>query len=385
MSTSRFFLLPLLTVASLAQEAASTPPVPAGVRALRDLAYVENGHARQKLDLYLPEKSEGPLPVIVWIHGGGWAAGSKEQCPALRQGFVERGYAVASIGYRLSGHAPFPAQIEDCKAAIRWLRAHAREYQLDPARFGAWGSSAGGHLVALVGTSGGVKEFEVGAHADASSAVQAVCDFFGPTDFERFVTTPGFESHASPNSPESRLLGGEVLKSKDKAARVNPITYVDKNDPPFLIVHGDKDTTVPLNQSEALFESLKGAGVSVRFHTIKGAGHGTGFGGREIDEVVSGFFDARLKAGSKEVESAATSSEALLPQANAKAGGPAAGRRIPWELIAGRDDKDKDGKVAKAEFSGPPALFERLDSNRDGVLTKEEHESSALPRPQRTQ
>lgn len=129
-------------------------PVPDGVKAERDVPYVVNGHERHVLDIYLPEKANGPLPLIIWIHGGGWRNGSKNGCPPLRQGYVGRGYALASINYRLSGHATFPAQIEDCKAAIRWLRAHAKQYGFDPDRFGVWGSSAGGHLVALVGTSG---------------------------------------------------------------------------------------------------------------------------------------------------------------------------------------------------------------------------------------
>lgn len=122
----------------------------AGVRALKDIAYVPEGHARQKLDLYLPAaEPNAPLPLIVWVHGGAWQAGSKEGCPAV--GFVGKGYAVASINYRLSRHAIFPAQIQDCQAAIRWLRVHADEYRIDPNRFGVWGASAGGHLVALLG------------------------------------------------------------------------------------------------------------------------------------------------------------------------------------------------------------------------------------------
>ncbi len=162
-------LLLLSAVAALAQEPTQTSDAPApqvqtfgpranrvpqGVTAHRDLAYVTSGHDRQKLDLYVPDQPDGPLPLIIWVHGGGWAAGSKDGCPPLRGGYTRRGYAVASIGYRLSGDAIFPAQIEDCKAAIRWLRAHAKEYNLDPDHFAAWGSSAGGHLVALLGTSG---------------------------------------------------------------------------------------------------------------------------------------------------------------------------------------------------------------------------------------
>ncbi len=350
------------------------PAPPAGAKAHRDLAYVDGGHERQKLDLYLPEKSDGPLPVILWIHGGGWMAGSKEQCLPLRAGYVERGYAVASIGYRLSGHALFPAQIEDCKAAIRWLRGHAKEYGLDPERFGVWGGSAGGHLAALVGTSGGVEEFEVGANAGISSRVQAVCDFYGPTDLTVFVTTPGFESHAGADSPETRLLGGVVAENKDKAKRVDPITYVTKDDPPFLLVHGDKDTTVPLNQSQLLFDELKKTGVSVRFHTIQGAGHGgPAFESEEIAAMVAGFFNERLKNGGKKVEALATASAA------GQSAGPPSRRGIPWEALTRRDDRNRDGKVGKDEFRGPAALFQRLDRNADGMITRDEHESAVAP------
>ncbi len=267
-----------------------------GVRAYRDLAYVVNGHERQKLDVFVPEKPDGPLPLIIWIHGGGWQNGSKDGCPPLRTNYMERGYAVASINYRLSSHAVFPAQIEDCKAAIRWLRAHAKEYRLDPQRFGVWGSSAGGHLAALVGTSGDVKAFDVGGNLDQSSRVQAVCDYFGPTDFMVFVTTPGYESHATATSPEAHLIGGAVAHNKDKAARASPITYASPDDPSFLIVHGDQDPLVPINQSQLLYDGLKRAGVSVLLHTIKGGGHGQGFGGPEIEPMVGGFFERVLKA-----------------------------------------------------------------------------------------
>jgi acetyl esterase/lipase len=352
----------------------------AGVQAHRDLVYVEGGHERHKLDLYLPEKAEGPLPLIIWVHGGGWQNGSKDGCPPLRAGYVAQGYAVASINYRLSGHAVFPAQIDDCKAAIRWLRAHAKEYSLDPQRFGVWGSSAGGHLVALIGTSGDVKAFDVGANLDQSSRVQAVCDYYGPTDFTVFVTTPGYESHATDASPEAKLIGGAVMQNKDKAARVNPITYVSKGDPPFLIVHGDKDPTVPINQSQLLFDALKQSEVSVHFHTIHGAGHGgPGFAGKNIDDMVSQFFAERLKTSSVNTEALTTESTAdaaIMERDSRKGRLPAGGRRgIPWEVMTRRDDKDKDGKVSKEEFSGPPQLFLWIDQNSDGVLEKSEHEA----------
>ena len=347
------------------------------VEAHRNLEYVPAGHERHKLDLFLPKGVNGPLPLLVWVHGGGWKNGSKDGCPPLRKGYAQRGYAVASINYRLSGHAVFPAQIQDCKAAIRWLRAHAVEYGIDPKRIGVWGSSAGGHLVALLGTSGDVKEFDVGGNLDQSSRVQAVCDYYGPTDFEVFVTTPRYESHASGSSPEALLIGGAVLENKEKARRVNPIEYVSKDDPPFLIVHGDEDRTVPLNQSSLLYEALKKAGRDVRFHTIHGAGHGRpGFGAPEIEEMVRRFFDAKLKNGQDEAPKAAAS-ESAVSEADRKAaerGGPKGKRgRVTFDQVLSRNDRNRDGKLSRSEFPGGQGLYDRMDRNKDGFITRDEH------------
>ena len=265
--------------------------LPAGTQALRNLEYVPNGHERQKLDLYLPEKGE-KLPLIIWVHGGAWQEGSKDRCPALP--FLNQGYAVASINYRLSQHALYPAQIEDCKAAVRWLRANAAKYRLDPDRFGAWGSSAGGHLVALLGTTGGVKDFDKGENTNVSSKVQAVCDWFGPTDFLRIGTFPSSINHDSPESPESKLLGGPARQIRDKAAQANPITFITSNAAPFLIMHGDQDNTVPINQSELLNEALKKAGIAVTYIVVPGAGHA--IGGEDNLKLVRDFFEKHLKA-----------------------------------------------------------------------------------------
>lgn len=343
----------------------------------RDLAYRKDGHERQKLDLYLPEKSDRPAPLIIWIHGGGWQGGSKENTLPLRQGWVERGYAIASINYRLSGHAVFPAQIEDCKAAIRWLRAHAAQYQIDPTRFGVWGSSAGGHLAALVGTCGNAKTLDVGEHLDQSSRVQAVCDYYGPTDLLAFVSRPGYENHANSRSPESLLLGGTVKEKPELARAANPITYISPDDPPFLIVHGDQDPIVPLHQSELLFAALKSAKLSAHFHTIHGAGHGPGFDGPEILPMVQKFFDSHLSAEKKQIAPTATTTESQsAPAANR----PNAGLVPSYDQILERHDANRDGKISRDEFRGPPALFARLDGNQDGFVTRAEH----LTAPSRT-
>lgn len=278
-----------------AERPARTPATPPGARVLRDLEYVPGGHERQKLDLYLPEKGGDPLPLIVWIHGGAWRAGSKDNCPAAR--FVSRGYAVASVNYRLSQHATFPAQIQDCKAAIRWLRAHAQDYHLDPHRFGAWGSSAGGHLVALLATTGGIAEFDQGPHTNVSSRVQAVVDFFGPTDLLLMAAQSGPNSrmnHDAPDSPESLLIGGAVQEHKEKARRASPINYVTPDDAPILLVHGDADPLVPHQQSILLHDALKKAGVEASLHLVKGGGHGNGFG-PEVQQRVRDFFDQHLR------------------------------------------------------------------------------------------
>jgi len=268
------------------------PRVPEGVRALRDLSYVEGGHERQRLDLYLPERVDGRRPVIVWIHGGAWQTGSKDHCPAMR--FAVKGYAVASVNYRLSQHAVFPAQIEDCKAAIRWLRANADKYDLDPDHIGAWGASAGGHLVAMLGTAGGVKRLEgQGGNLDRSSRVQCVVDWFGPSNL---LTMGGW--HDNPDSPEARLIGGPVGENQEKARQASPLTYAGKDSAPFLIMHGDQDHIVPPGQSEALAEALKKAGVVVTLQIVAGNGHGgPGFTSPENRKLIEDFFDKHLRPG----------------------------------------------------------------------------------------
>ncbi len=274
--------------------------LPAGVKVDRNLAYVANGGRRQKLDLYRPEGARSPLPVLVWIHGGAWQTGSKDMCPLIGAGFVKRGYAVASIGYRLTDEAVFPAQIHDCKAAVRWLRASAAKYGLDPDHLGAWGASAGGHLAAMLGTAGGVKEFDQGEYLDQSSAIQAAVDFFGPSDLVAMVTTPGFESHAAYNAPEAKLIGGTVLDHRELAAKASPATYVSKESAPFFIAHGDHDRTVPVQQSQLLHEALQRAGSESQLEVIAGAGHGGAeFAAPALNERIAKFLDQHLRPSSR--------------------------------------------------------------------------------------
>lgn len=280
-------LLAVLLGSLPAGSAQQPVPLPESVELLKDVEYGKGGERALKLHILRPKSPpKDAMPVLVWIHGGGWQAGSKDSGIGRLAKYAERGYFCASIEYRLSKEAVFPAQIEDCKCAIRFLRAKAKEYNLDPNRIGVWGSSAGGHLVALLGTSASIKELEgKGGWPEQSSRVQAVCDFCGPADFPKWGDT----AHPA----VVNLFGGKVKDKAELAVKASPVTHISKDAPPFLIVHGDEDKTVPLSQSESLHESLKKAGIDVTLHVVKGGGHG--FGGPEIDKLVADFFDKHLK------------------------------------------------------------------------------------------
>ena len=259
-----------------------------------DIPYVTGGNERQQLDIYLPNNYQAmeKVPVIVWIHGGGWQNGNKQGVPV--QLFLNQGYACVSINYRLSQHAVFPAQIEDCKAVIRWLRANAKQYHLDPDRIGVWGASAGGHLAALLGTTNHKKDFDVGENLDQSSAVQAVCDIFGPTDFETFFETPDMKTNT--HHPIAKLLGGSVAEKQELAAAATPLTHVAKENPPFLILHGTNDKLVPVDQSRRFYDALKKVGVDAEMVIVEGVGHDPGaFATPELLKKISDFFNKNVK------------------------------------------------------------------------------------------
>lgn len=271
----------------------------------RDLAYAHVSPS-EKLDLYLPAGGSAPYPVIVAIHGGGFMAGDKTdgQVAPMLLGLA-RGYAVASIDYRLSGEAKFPAQIEDVKAAIRWLRANAGRYRLDPARIAVWGDSAGGNLAALAGTSAGVAALSDPAlgNAGQSDAVQAVVDWFGPisllkVDSDFRASHAGPTGHEAPTSFESEYFGAPVRTVPAKVKAADPMTYIGAGDPPFLIEHGDADSTVPVQQSQRLAAALRralGPGA-VTLRIFPGAGHmATVIYSRANARAVLGWLDARLR------------------------------------------------------------------------------------------
>ena len=268
-----------------------------------DIPYGTGGE--HLLDLLVPRDATTPLPVVVWIHGGGWQSGDKQNREQAER-LVCRGYAVASINYRLSSTAIFPAQIHDVKAAIRLLRAHASTYNLDPARMAAMGSSAGGHLAALAGTSGGVAELEdlsLGSGA-VSSRVQAVVDWYGPTrlaDMDAQLLAQGCPAgsahHGESDSPESHLLGCTLASPDcaDAARRADPATYATAGDPPMLLLHGTEDCVSPVGQSEVLAKALVAAQSCAVMRRVPGAAHGgPAWLSPEVQDATAEFLDRVL-------------------------------------------------------------------------------------------
>ena len=221
----------------------------------RNIEYVPGGGTSRTLDLFLPASAK-PLPLVVWIHGGAWKAGSKDFCPGIF--LTGHGFALASLNYRLSQEAIFPAQLDDCRAALRFLRANAQKYHLDADHIGVWGGSAGGHLVALLGTTGG-----------DSHKVQCVVDWYGPTDL-----TPDGPAHGNKIDVITQLLGGTVQEKPALARQASPLYQVSSNSAPFLIVQGDADHTVNPEHSQRLHAALQKAGVESTLNILPGAGHG---------------------------------------------------------------------------------------------------------------
>lgn len=278
--------------------AALEPPLPGSVlapasvvRVERNLVFATVGGEDLTLDLFLPA-STGIHPAIVFIHGGGWTAGDKSSWEDEALRFADEGYVGISVNYRLAPEFPFPAAVEDCKAAVRWLRQHAAELGVDPERIGAMGSSAGGHLVSMLGVTDGTEGLE-GTSGDLalSSRVQAVVDYFGPSDLTQagMLADPAIVA----------FLGGTCAEQATRCAQASPVTYVSSDDPSFLIVHGTSDSRVPFNQSVILRDALRAVGVDAELLALQGAGHGWSVTSPYYETALSAaaeFFDRELGA-----------------------------------------------------------------------------------------
>ena len=253
--------------------------IPENVEFEENVEYGRAGDRSLVLDLARPKKASAkPRPVVVWIHGGGWVYGNKSISRVLP--FVASGdYVGVAIGYRLSREAIWPACIHDCKAAIRWLKANARKYNIDPERIGVFGHSAGGHLAVLLLTSGDVDELE-GESGSAGQSSRVACgiglsgmyDFVAVKDFER-KNHPNLKPPAHPQGPEYRLFGGPLETKTKEMIAASPVTYATKDDPPCLLVHGTEDPTAPYDQAVRMNDALSKAGCDVTLIRIDGGGH----------------------------------------------------------------------------------------------------------------
>ena len=267
---------------------APTPPVsyPGGVQNFRDVTFAElSGFRPLTLDLYMPPKSGKPNPAIVFVHGGAWRhrtardGGTFRDFPATLASVAARGYVLISVNYRFSGEARFPGPVQDVEMAIQWLRAHAADYNVDPARFIAWGSSAGGQIATLIGTACGVKALEPPAAESSrgpqpSPCVQGVIDWYGVIDFEAHGADMS-KAEARVAASETAYLGCEISKCPPGWVKsASPLAYVDKSDPPFLIQHGAADVTVSPKQSQQLYDALRAAGVPAELVLYPNVSHG---------------------------------------------------------------------------------------------------------------
>lgn len=265
--------------------------LPDHIKKIADIEYAKEGEKSLQLDLYLPKNASGKVPLIMWVHGGGWLKGSRTNAKGLW--LVEHGYAIASISYRLATEAIWPAQINDCRSAVRFLRSNADKYGLDGEKIAAWGGSAGGHLVAVLGTQDLPKDEKV------SSRVQAVLDWYGPSDLLTMPPNNVSEKRTIEqvrNSNGAKLLGATVRDVPKLAKEASGFWNVSKDDPPFLIMHGDMDPGVPVEQSIRLHEKQKELGAPTELFIVKGAGHGGKlFLSEECNKVILTFFDKVLK------------------------------------------------------------------------------------------
>ncbi len=281
----------LLLGLSLTASNAAELAIPDNVTFERDITYAEAGGARMQLNLARPKNTSGPLPAVLCIHGGGFRAGSREGYNKLCLTLAQRGFVAATISYRLAPTHQFPAAVHDTKAAVRWLRANAAKYGINPDRIGVTGGSAGGHLAQFLGVKAGVKEFEGLDNPGFSSAVTCVVNVYGPSDF-----TKSYGKSVDAHVVLPMWLGGDVETARAKHIQSSPLNWVNPNASPTLIIHGTEDKYVAYEQAIWMRDRLTACGVPVELLTLEGAGHGfKGADAEKAEAALIAYFEQRLK------------------------------------------------------------------------------------------
>ena len=295
MRTASFALATTLLLAAPAFGLAAGPKVPDSVLFESGIVYTSPDGQDVKLDLARPKAGDGPFPAVICIHGGGFRAGSREGYDDLIVRLAERGYVAATVSYRLAPKHQFPAAVHDVKAAVRWLRANASQYHVDPARIGVTGGSAGGHLAQFLAVTGDEPRFEGdGGNPRESSRVACVVNVYGPSDLTRSY---GKSVDAAEVLP--LFLGGNLETARMAHVLASPLTWASKGDAPTLVIHGTDDKFVAHEQAVWLVDALKAHEVEAELLTLPGAGHGfKGDDVRKADEAMFAFFDAHLKPAS---------------------------------------------------------------------------------------
>lgn len=275
-------------------DAAASPSTPAAieVEVLRDVIYVDRDGMELHLNIFRPLSDAEPLPCVVYIPGSAWMKQMLEMSTPNLTRLAARGYVVAAVEYRPSDVARFPAQVQDAKTAVRFMRRNAALYHVDTDNVYVWGDSSGGHTALFVGATAGRADLDTAVYGEFPVAVNAIVDFYGPSELIEMNDDPGVIDHSSPTAPESLLIGGTVNEFPDLARAASPVHYIDTSCPPTLVAHGDRDPLVHLSQSDLVAGALHDAGVEFRYYCIEGAGHGgPQFWSDAMLDTVVGFLD----------------------------------------------------------------------------------------------
>ncbi|MDR0954151.1 MAG: alpha/beta hydrolase [Rikenellaceae bacterium] len=277
-------------------EAETTPVAEGAVEVLKGVVYVDRDGTELHLNILYPKNATGPLPCIIYIPGSAWMKQNIDMSIPNLERFAARGYVMALVEYRPSSEGQFPAQVQDAKTAMRFMRKNAELYHVDTNNVFVWGDSSGGHTALMVGFTVGIPEMDTDVYGEYSDQVNAIADYFGPSDLVTLAGIPNMLNQNPETSPEAMLIGGSIAANPEKARKASPVFAITADVPPTLVAHGDKDFLVPLSQSDEVAEGLEKAGVDYEYYCLLGGGHETReFWTDGMFDIVDKFFRRNMK------------------------------------------------------------------------------------------